>query len=338
MKVPTTDQDLPGDLVLVLIFTFLATGATVFPVINRSPLRFVLGLVYVFFVPGYVLVATLFPRTLKPVSTDYEDFLGPVDRNFTGLERVALSVGLSISVVALLALIIDASPLSLSLTPLLSILGGFTIIGTAIATRRRLRLPPENRFRLNLRSRWQQLSTGAAEIRSDRIINIFLVLSILLASASIAYAATTPRENQTYTEFYLLSENSSGNLVANNYTAPDSTDRAREVIVGIKNHEYERVNYSTIIVLQQIKTDNSSDTIISSREVRRYDVTLSQGETERTRVDIPLIDRSGRYRLEFLLYKGGVPERPSPDKAYRYTHLLINETKRDGPEEATANE
>lgn len=328
-------RGLPNDIVLVLILTVSATVAAVAPVVSDSPLRFVLGLVYILFAPGYVLTAILFPRRSDPVSYENEGLLGPVDRNFTGLERGTLSVGLSIAIVALLGLILDASPFPLALTPLLLVLGGFTVLGAALATRRRLQQPVENRFVLDVRSWWRGVTARSAEIRSDRIINALLLLSVLLASASIAYAATTPREDEEYTRFYLLSESGEDELVADNYTT--GTDGAGEVIVGIENHEYERTNYTTVVTLQRLASDDTTATVNSSREILRYGTTLPHGGTERTRVTVPSVDRNGSYRLEFLLYRGEIPEDPTPENAYRHTHLLLNGSRSAGAEGVAAD-
>lgn len=331
MRTGYTARGLPTDLILVLVLTIAATGAAVTPVVSDSPIRLVLGFVYVFFVPGYVLTAILFPRTSEPVSYETASLLGPIDRDFTGLERGTLSVGLSIAVVTLLALMINASPFPLSLTPLLLALGGATVLGTAVAARRRLRLPDENRFALDVRSRWRGLVASSTEIRSDRIINTLLLLSVLLASASIAYAATTPRENQEYTRFYLLSENGEDRLVADNYTA------GTDVLVGIENHEYERVNYTTVVTLQRLATDDTAATVGPGEDVLRDDTALSHGETEQMRVSIPPADRNGSYRLEFLLYRGEVPEDPTAENAYRHTHLLLNGSRSGESDGVTAD-
>lgn len=335
MRPSAVVRSLPIDMKVIAIVTLLATVVAIAPGVSDSPIRLVVGFVYVFFVPGYVLTAVLFPRTSEPVPDEFESLLGPIDRNFTGLERGCLSVGLSIPIVALVALLISASPFALSLVPLLVALGGFTLLGTAVATRRRLRLPEENRFELDLRAGWRNAVAGAAEIRSDRIVNVLLLLSVLLASASIAYAATTPRDNQEYTRFYLLSGNDEDGLVADNYTTgPNGTG---DVVVGIENHEYERVNYSTVVILRPVTTDGTSGATEPGREVLRYDTALSHNETGRTQVDIPPTDEDGTYRLEFLLYRGDAPDDPTTESAYRHTHLLLGAGSGDGSEEVTTD-
>lgn len=332
MTPPNTDRDLPTDLVAILILTLLSIGAATIPVVNSSPVRIVLGILFVFFIPGYVLTAVLFPRTSESIDTVSEGFLAPVDRTFTKLERVALSIGLSISVVALLALAVDISPWPLSLNPLLFVLGGFTIFGTVVATRRRWRLPPENRFRLEFRFGWGSIIGRMAGNRSDRILNMFLILSILLASTSLVYAATTPRDDEKYTRFYLLSENSNGELVADNYPNGQKANETGDIVVGIENSEHERLNYSVVVLLQPVNDGSASATISSERELDRFSTVLSHDEAEQRRIAVPSTDRNGTYRMVFLLYNGDVPDEPNTDNAYRYTHLIIDTTGSDSSE------
>lgn len=90
-----------------------------------QPLRLVLGLAYVLFVPGYCLTAALFPRA----------------DDIDGIERIGLSLGLSVAWISVLALILDWLPWGLRLWPI--VLGELASIAifAGIALWRRSRLP-----------------------------------------------------------------------------------------------------------------------------------------------------------------------------------------------------
>jgi len=81
----------PKDLALVILFTLLCIPFVLIPPLNETPVRIILGLHLVLFLPGYALIAALFPRK------------GDLD----GIERIALSFGLSIAVVPLLGLALN---------------------------------------------------------------------------------------------------------------------------------------------------------------------------------------------------------------------------------------
>src|SRR5712692_10898639 len=66
----------------------------------NSPVRVVLGLPLVLFFPGYVLIAALYPRR----------------NDLDGIERVALSLGLSLAVVPLIGLVLKYTPWGIRLT------------------------------------------------------------------------------------------------------------------------------------------------------------------------------------------------------------------------------
>ncbi|MDH4300312.1 MAG: DUF1616 domain-containing protein, partial [Dehalococcoidia bacterium] len=83
---------LDSDLWLIGILTILL--AVIIAFVPSSPARIVLGLPFLLFFPGYTLMAALFPK---------KDRLG-------GVERVALSFGLSIAVVPLVGLILNYTP------------------------------------------------------------------------------------------------------------------------------------------------------------------------------------------------------------------------------------
>ena len=71
----------------------------------------------VLFLPGYSLIAALFPRT----------------DDLDGIERIALSFGLSIAVVPLIGLGLNYTPLGSWLVPVLLGLSLFTVLLTLIA-------------------------------------------------------------------------------------------------------------------------------------------------------------------------------------------------------------
>jgi uncharacterized membrane protein len=77
------------DLLLLNVLSVALILVIVF--IPNSPVRVVLGLPFVLFFPGYALICLLFPRK------------GDLD----GVERIALSLGLSIAIVPLIGLALN---------------------------------------------------------------------------------------------------------------------------------------------------------------------------------------------------------------------------------------
>ena len=124
-------RKIPTDLALVIFFTLLCIPFVLIPPLNEIlPIRIILGLLLVLFLPGYALIATLFPRK----------------DDLDGIERVALSFGLSIAITPLLGLGLNYTPFGIRLTPVLIVLSVFTIPLAIGAYVRRSRILDEDRF------------------------------------------------------------------------------------------------------------------------------------------------------------------------------------------------
>lgn len=85
------------------------------------PLRYILGSLYVLFTPGYTLVEVLYPE----------------EKSLTPLERTALSIGLSLSIVPLLGLLLNYTPVGIRLNSVLLALGSFTLLVATAAVYRK---------------------------------------------------------------------------------------------------------------------------------------------------------------------------------------------------------
>ena len=110
----STLKNFPNDLALVIFLTLLCIPFVLIPPLNETPVRIILGLPLVLFLPGYALIAALFIRK----------------DDLDGIERIALSFGLSIAITPLLGLALNYTPFGIRLMPNLIVLSVFT---TALA-------------------------------------------------------------------------------------------------------------------------------------------------------------------------------------------------------------
>ena len=106
-----------------IIAVAAATAAVVFAVPeNAVPIvyaRYILGTIFVLFLPGYTLIRALFP-----------------EKELDNIERAALSMGMSIALVPITGLILNYTPWGIRTTPVtLSLLALTTIFATAAITR-----------------------------------------------------------------------------------------------------------------------------------------------------------------------------------------------------------
>jgi uncharacterized membrane protein len=308
------------------------------PVVRETPVRSIVALLIALFVPGYALIAALFPERGLPESdgdtsaTTDETTPEEEQSGIDVLERVTLSVGTSIALMLFVGLIVSFTPWGLQLVPILGGLTVLTVPATVLAAVRRSRLPSDVRFDPHPVS-WivggiQGLT--APEDRTDTVLNVLLVVSILLAIGSLAYAVNDPPSGEQFTEFYLLTENETGDLVATGYPTNFTTGESRSIAVGIGNQEGEFETYTVVTQLQVVEIDGETMTVTDARELDRFNRELPDGASVSTTREITPRELTGeRLRLQFLLYRGEVPTSPNQTNAYRETHLWVNVTATD---------
>ena len=284
-------KNIPSDIFIVIVFTLLTVIFIMFPPLSNTWIRTVLGLPIVLFFPGYALIAALFPKK----------------DDLDGIERVALSFGLSIAVVPLLGLGLNYTPWGIRLIPILITLVIFTLGMCVITIYRRSELPEEEAFSVPFAALFASLSEEiftSPKSRLDKMLTVILVLSILVSVIMLVYVVVTPKQGEKFTEFYILGPGG----MADDYPTKFNLSDNKMVIVGIVNHEYDVVNYSLELVLDNELLTQYQETIL-----------LSHNETwERNVTFTP--DRSGEdMKLQFLLYKDYNYTAP-----YRDLHLWIN--------------
>lgn len=355
LLLPRQLRELPADLAGTLLFVFAVNVAVFAPLLNATPLRIVLGLPFVLFVPGYAVVAALFPERGSTVDTPAGD--AELDATETastetnregidGIERVALAFGLSIAVVPLTGLVLNFTPWGIRLVPVMVATSLVTLGATWVGARRRNALPESERFSVPYR-RW--LAAAHSELfepdtRTDTALNVLVVVSVLLAVTSVGYAVTVPKEGEAFTEFYLLTEQDN-ELLADDYPTDMTVGNASELVVGVSNHEHTDVEYTIVAQLQAVTvvpnetgienrtvSNETGDTRTEIRvdqrvELDRFQTALADNETWlRPHTITPTISGE-RLRLQYLLYRGAPPETPSADTAYRKLHLWVNVTR-----------
>jgi uncharacterized membrane protein len=217
-----------NELLLINVLALLLI--VIIALFPSSILRVILGLPFVLFLPGYTLMVALFPKK----------------RVLGGIERVALSCGLSIAVTMLIGLIFNYTPWGISLYPILLSLTALILASSAIGCYRRYRLPAGERFALSFRvliPRW----LGFSNI--DKAFSTILVLSILAAVVVLGYVAAAPKEGEHFTEFYILGLEGE----AEDYPSELVVGQEAKVTLGIVNHEGEEMSYAVEVTIDGVK-------------------------------------------------------------------------------------
>jgi uncharacterized membrane protein len=317
---PLTDQlldafnpaNMARDLILVAAWIVAAILFVYVPVLNQSFMRVVFALPMVLFIPGYVLVAALFP--------------GKDDLD--GIERLALSFGLSIAVVPLIGFVLNYTPWGIRLDPIVVSLVIFTSAMLVIAQYRRSVLSVEQRFAVPF---WAMVKSTRSELfepgqsRTDRTLSVILIIAIIAAIGTTIHVIVVPKEGEKFTEFYVIGPGTK----AADYPTRFPVGEPQSLTIGIGNHEYRNVTYTveTILVDMIFDTSTNTSTLKSYQPLDSFTVTLSHNETR----DFPYIftvDNQQYNGLQFLLFNETVPSRDLSGQdrinaSYRDLHLWI---------------
>ena len=292
-------QKTPWDLFAAMGYTVATSGVVL--ALNVGNLAAIL---LVLFIPGYVLVAALFPGTIARVP------------EIDWVERIALSLGLSVAVVPLLGFLLNFTPFGIRFAPIVVLIALFTIGVGGGAYWRRMRLPVDDRLSLTVdlsASNWKE--HGAV----DKGLTIALAGSIAVAVGTLAYVVTTPRHGEPFTEFYLLGPG--GN--ASGYPTSLNVSQSGSIIVGVVNHESGTVSYTVRIDLVGVRivhnaTSGSNETVELNRTIMSsFNVTLANSQNWSQPYTFQ-INYVGLWKIQFLLLRGG--EFPNP---YRELQLYV---------------
>jgi len=288
-----TGKKVPSDLLIVMELVLLTDIFVLTPGLSETAVRNILGLPLVLFLPGYALIAALFPAK----------------SDLDGIERTALSFGLSIAVVPLIGLGLNYTPWGIRLLPILISLSVFTFLMCGLAYLRRAKLSETEAFEVPFRETTLSLKAEILEkpkSKLDQALTVVLILSILLSVATLIYVIATPKEGEHFTEFYILGPDGK----ADNYTTNYVLGESGTVIVGIVNHEYRPINYT-----MEIKLENK---FLPLPENQRQ-ISLAHNETWQEPVTFTPLFEGQNMKLEFLLFNE--TDRTVP---YRDLHLWID--------------
>ncbi|MCX6689162.1 MAG: DUF1616 domain-containing protein [Methanoregula sp.] len=303
---------IPIDLKIIFCWLVLTVIGIYLPPVNQTFLRILFGLPMVLFIPGYTLIAALFPGS----------------KDIDGIERVALSFGLSIAVVPLIGLALNYTPWGIRLDPIVISLVIFTVAMSIIALYRRALVPEEKRFVVPFQAMQQSVKeefSPTQTSRLDRVLSIFLLLAIVAAVATTIYVIVIPKEGEKFTEFFILGEKK----MAADYPTNLITGQTSSLYIGIGNHEYRNITYTIETYFMQMtfnETDNTS-TVNAMTPISRFTVPVAHNQTVITPYSF-VPKTTGYNRIEFLLFKDTVPGEQVQgmdriNQSYRDLHLWV---------------
>ncbi len=308
-------------LLIIDILTVLLILAII--LIPSSIVRIVIGLPFLLFFPGYALVSALFP----PKGADFADVGGIAEDNpdmppqknekkgIDGIERIALSFGMSIAVTALIGLGLNYTPWGIRLLPVLLSISAFIIILSAVALIRQRR----SLDRAHLTMELQIKLPGWEGSALNKTLTVILAIAILGAIGMLAYTVAVPKVGERFTEFYILGIDGKAEGYPSVFTLRDNqlvsvqygdkgtvTDGSPgKVTLGIVNHEQQNTIYTVKITIdgQPAEIYYAGQTLTQLEQID-----LPQDGKWEQEIGFEPQHTGDNQKVEFLLYKNGETE------------------------------
>lgn len=273
-----------GEIVTILVCAAILIPPAVF---TTGAWRTAFSLPLILFFPGYTLISALFPGK------------GKLD----GMERLALSLGVSLAVVPLIGLVLNFLPRGITLPPILLSVFGFILITSAIAMYRRSKLMPAERFTVDFGALLHGMRDGwLRRTRLDRVLTVVLTAAIFGTIGSIVYVVQSPRALEKFTEFYILGPDGK----ADGYPHDVILGMSSRVIVGIVNHEGKAVNYTVGLDIDGSHIEQIGPVSLNAEAKWELPVTFNATKA------------GDNQTVHFQLYRS---ENTTP---YRSLHLFLN--------------
>lgn len=321
----------PWDLVVVVLATLIAAAMVAVPFFSGSLIQVVSVLPLLLFLPGYAFVSALYVRRAATREAAGEEVVPRPERGLDSPARVVLSVLASVAILSATALVLNFTPFGVRRVPVLVGLTLVTILLAIVAVQRRSAVPRRERFVPAVPA----FGAGGWSLRGDSTlgtaVNAVLVVSLFLALATTAYALAAPpsAQGETFTEFYILSENESGELVANDYPSDLTVGEPAELTAAVENREGRSQQYTVVVLQQRVETSGNETsgnetTVVESDQLKRESQSLEPGQTWQYGHQITPTMEGEDVRLTYLLYRGDAPSNPTTGNAYRTLHLYVD--------------
>ena len=283
-----------ADLALALAAVIITLLVLFIPYSEASVLRTIAGSIFLFLVPGYTLVAAIYPK--KDEISD--------------MERITFSLCLSIAVACLVGLLLNYTPWGIQLKPVSACLAIFSLAAVGAALRRRSALPHEQRFGVSFvgTAHLPRATLPQSEKRVGKVLTVAVIASALLWAGTFAYLVVIPKLGPPFTEFYILGPNGQAEDYPTNFTL----GQQKPVIVGIVNQEQKNATYTVVATF-----NNSGNTT----ELYSNNVTVGDGQRWQETVLLSPNARASNATIEFLLFIDGQLASP-----YREASLKVSVT------------
>lgn len=271
-SIPKISQGgLDKNLIIFTLLSLIMIITVLIPPLNKTPVWMVPGSLFICLIPGYLLLAVMFPK-----NDDLEL-----------IERFALSFGGSLILTSLIGLAFNYTPWSIRLELILIVLAVFSLIFCLITFLRINKLPAERRLRIP---------------KMEKLLTIFIIICILLTLVTAAYTLLKPDyskgidDKTNLTDFYIKELNNSNTI---NFNSGEQINLTMVLV----NQEGSTVNYRILVKVNDtiLKQDNITLQNNQKMEIPLDFIAGTPGERKMEFLLYKLPDKNQYKKLSLML-------------------------------------
>lgn len=294
----------PYDLVVACFIVFATSVLSV--VAPGNPVNWFLAMLSIYFFPGYVISAIIFPGNDLPVSRALFSNRKEIQTQMSLLERLVLSIVVSLIVVSLIGTVLATFGL-LDLQSVTSEILLLTFACSGLAYRMRSKLPPERQMKFVI-----DFNLSRAKLtRGEKVVLLFIILAFTLVVAMLAIGPGFQPDEDRYTIVELTGVGGDLETLPHSITAGSMA----ALDIAVTNKMNVEMNYNLTIGIGNLSVVTAYDhidwnnaTILQPGFAFSDEFTLpANGFVERTfafSINVP-----GEYKITFrLTYENKVQE------------------------------
>ena len=304
---------IPTDVV-VGVGTAVTIALLVLLVQMNTLVQTVVALPLLVFLPGYFVLAVLFPRAAHAGRAD--------TTQLDQFERFVLSYGVSLAVLPLLALGLTALSLPLTVEDVLLAVTVLVVGCAPLAVVRRAGVPEKQRYEFSRPALTDSVRDRVDEDQPvDLAINIALAITVVVGLAVTMAVILAPPQETGYTEVAVLTENGQGDLVASGYDDAIGPNGSEPLVLSVKNHHDERRTYSVAVQTQRVTDDG---TVQQRERLRQFEREVPANGTWQEPHQIDPSMTGENVRVVYLVYQETLPDDPTRAGADKSVFIWVD--------------
>jgi uncharacterized membrane protein len=250
-KIAVVKAGRPYDLAAVCLVVLLSVVASQLGV--RSPLLWLTAFFSVYFAPGYALMSLLFPSNKVLLLDTLLVKRQAVAQHVTGLERVALSFVLSITVVAISGIVLLRGLSDFTAESVGWELSIVTFGASILAYWARSRLPESDQMILSITLRGDSPKFSTAE----KIMGVLIICVVMVSALTASGILGGQQGKEEYTEFFITGRDDDLSKLPSILNVSENGT----ITINLANHEGGETEYNITLGLSNDSSFTSYNVI-----------------------------------------------------------------------------